>query len=107
VFHFKYIHRYLIGKYKLLEVSWAPKWKRGDDPDLAELFEHKDKSVREFKQDIYNKIIKPIPNKQYYSFANVDNYLQVPIIGPVFVFNLTIIQMGPGIVNIYLKSKFF
>jgi hypothetical protein len=107
VFHFKYIHRYLIGKYKLLEVSWTPKWKKGDDPDLAEMFEHKDKSIREFKQDIYNKIIKPIPNKQYYSFANVDNYLQVPIIGPVFVFNLTIIQMGPGIVNIYLKSKFF
>jgi hypothetical protein len=59
------------------------------------------------KQNIYNKIIKTITNKQYYSFANVDNYLNVPFIGPVFVFNLTIIQMGPIIVNIYLKSKFF
>ena len=107
VFHFRYIHRYLIGKYKLLEVSWSPKWKRGDDPTLEDLFDHHDKAIRQYKQDIYNKIIKPITNKQYYSFANVDNYLHLPIIGPVFVFNLTIIQMGPGIVNIYLKSKFF
>jgi cholesterol 7-dehydrogenase len=38
IFHFKYIHKYLISRYKILEVSWAPKWKRGDDPTLAELF---------------------------------------------------------------------
>jgi cholesterol 7-dehydrogenase len=107
IFHFKYIHRYLIGKYKMLEVAWTPKWKRGDDPDLADLFEHRDKSIRAFKQNIYNTIVKPIENKQYYSFANVDNYLVVPIIGHIFVFNLTIIQIGPGIVNIFLKTKFF
>ena len=38
VFHFRYVHRYLIAKYKMFEVSWNPKWKRGDDPDLAEIF---------------------------------------------------------------------
>jgi hypothetical protein len=91
----------------MFEVSWTPKWKRGDDPDLEELFQHKEKSIHEFKQNIFHKIIKPNANKQYYSFANVDNYLHLPIIGPVFVFNLTIIQMGPGLVNVYLKSKLF
>lgn len=91
----------------MLEFSWSPMWKRGDDPALAELFVHRDKAIHEYKQEIYNKIIKPIPNKQYYSFANVDNYINFPIIGRIFFFNLTIIQMGPGIVNVYLKSKLF
>ena len=91
----------------MLEVSWAPKWKRGDDPNLEELFEHRDKHIRAYKQELFHKLVKPMENKQYYSFANVDNYLMLPIIGPLFVFNLTIIQMGPGIVNIYLKTRFF
>jgi hypothetical protein len=63
--------------------------------------------VRAFKQRVYNELIKPLPNKQYYSFANVDNYVHLPLLGPTFFFNLTIVQMGPGIVNVFLKTHFF
>ncbi len=31
MFHFKYVHKYLIGSLKMFEVIWAPKWKKGDD----------------------------------------------------------------------------
>lgn len=46
IFHFKYIHKYLIAKYKMFEVSWSPQWKRGDDAELHTLFEHKSKMIR-------------------------------------------------------------
>lgn len=106
-FHFKYIHKYLIGRYKMLEVIWNPKWKRGDDPELSQIFEHPSKNVREFKQRIYKNLVEPLSNKQYYSFASVDNYVNLPILGPTFFFNITIIQMGPALVNIFLKTHFF
>ena len=106
-FHFKYVHRYLIGRFKMLEVTWKPKWVRGDNPDLPEIFEHDNKGVREFKQRIYNDLVKPLPNKQYYSFATVDNSMHLPLLGPTFFFNITIVQMGPALVNIFLKTPFF
>ena len=65
------------------------------------------KGVREFKQRIYNNCVKPLPNKQYYSFATVDNLIHIPILGPTFFFNITIVQMGPALVNIFLKTPFF
>ena len=107
IFHFKYVHRYLIAKYKMMEVSWKPKWKRGDDPELAEIFEHPSKGIREFKQRLYNECVKPLPNKQYYSFGTVDNYMHLPLLGPTFFFNITIVQMGPALVNVFLKTHFF
>ena len=91
----------------MLEVSWTPQWKRGDDPNLPELFDHKLKNVRAFKQEIYKNIVENLPNKQYYSFGTVDNYLLLPIFGKTFHFNITIIQAGPGLVNVFLKSHFF
>ena len=106
-FHFKYVHRYLIGRFKMLEVTWKPKWVRGDSPDMPQIFQHNMKGVREFKQRIYNKCVKPLPNKQYYSFATVDNLIHIPILGPTFFFNITIVQMGPALVNIFLKTPFF
>ena len=36
--HFKYIHTDIIRNVKSLQFLWKPKWKRGDDPDLKEMF---------------------------------------------------------------------
>ena len=43
--HFKYVHKYAFTKYKMLEFSWFPMWRRGDDPLVGEIFSHKDKAV--------------------------------------------------------------
>lgn len=46
-------------------------------------------------------------NKEYLSFANIDNYITLPILGKLFIFNLTVVQMGPGLVYVFLKTHFF
>lgn len=107
MFHFRYVHKYLIASLKLFEVSWVPQWCRGDDPHLGDLFEHSEKPIQAFKQSILEQIKQDAKNLQYYSVGNVDNYLKVPFFGKVFMFNLTIVQMGPGYVNIFLKSPLF
>ena len=86
---------------------WLPTWKRGDDPDLAAVFESPNKKIREFKQTIYNNLVKDLKNKEYYSFANIDNYIKLPFLPRIFVMNLTVIQMGPGLVYVFLKNPIF
>ena len=51
--------------------------------------------------------MKDHKNKECLSFANIDNYLILPIIGRFFIFNLTVVQMGPGLVYVFLKTKLF
>ncbi len=46
-------------------------------------------------------------NKEFYSFANIDNYLITPFLPRIFMFNLTVVQMGPGLVYVFLKNRFF
>ena len=101
------MHKYPISGIDCIQFSWVPDWKRGDDPDLPALFEHPKPNIRKFKQSIYERLVKDHKNKEYLSFANIDNYIVLPIIGKLFVFNLTVIQMGPGLVYVFLKTHFF
>ena len=50
ILHFKYVHTHIIPNFDWLKFSWKAKWKRGDDADLKEMFEHEKDYVREFKQ---------------------------------------------------------
>lgn len=38
ILHFKYVHTEIIPKISWLSFSWKAKWKRGDDPDIKEMF---------------------------------------------------------------------
>jgi cholesterol 7-dehydrogenase len=107
VFHFKYVHKYPISGINWMQFMWVPNWKAGNDPDLPALFEHSSKDIREFKQQIYNNLVKDHKNKEHLSFANIDNFILLPLIGKLFVFNLTVVQMGPGLVYVFLKTHFF
>ena len=49
VFHFKYVHSEIIPKVNIVQFLWLAKWRRGDDPDVREIFEHDVKYVRDFK----------------------------------------------------------
>ena len=46
-------------------------------------------------------------NKEYFSFGNINNYVKLPFFNKIFLFNLTIVQMGPGLVYIFLRSPIF
>lgn len=62
-YHFKYVHKLPITGVNLLQFMWIPDWKTGSDPNLADIFQHKSKDVHEFKQRIYNDLVKDQPNK--------------------------------------------
>ena len=71
------------------------------------MFTHPIKDIHEFKQNLYNNLVKPHQNKDYLSFANIDNYVVFPVIGKIFLFNLSVFQMGPGLVYVFFKTRFF
>lgn len=85
---------------------WNSKWKRGDDPNVAEMFEHDIKYVRDLKQKVYNELFKPYPQKNLLSIGYIDNYINLPVIGYKFMLNITIMQLGCSTVFIFLKGPF-
>ena len=50
ILHFRYVHTQIIAKINFISFAWKAKWKRGDDPDIKEMFEHEKDYVRDFKQ---------------------------------------------------------
>jgi cholesterol 7-dehydrogenase len=107
IYHFKYVHKQIIPHVDLIQFIWEAKWMRGDDPDLKSMFEHNDKTMREYKQKLYRDYIEPYPEKKYISIGYLDNYIKVPILGRIFLLNATIFQIGPGCVFIFVKSHYW
>lgn len=107
ILHFRYVHQEIIPKISWLAFDWKAKWKKGDDPELKEMFEHEKDYVREFKQEIYRDFVEPFKQKEYLSVAYLDNYLNFPFGIKCFMFNATIIQYGPTTVFIFLRSPLY
>lgn len=105
--HFKFVHNSAIQNSDFLTYLWQPRWKRGDDPEVAEMFHHKKKYIDEFKQEIYHKFFEPYPCKNFLSVGYIDNFIKIPLLGYVFMLNITIIQVGSSTVFIFLKSPAF
>ena len=105
--HFRFVHPDVIPNVKeRVNYLWKPRWKRGDDPDVASMFEHDVKCVRDLKQRVYEQIFKPYQEKKYLSVGYIDNYIKLPFFGYKFMLNITIIQVGCSTVFIFLKSPF-
>ena len=107
VYHFKYVHTEVIPKINFLSFLWKAKWKRADDPDIKEVFEHTNAAAKKFKQMLWDKFINPFPRKEFISVGYIDNYLKLPFMGYLYQFNVTIIQLGCSTVFIFLKSSIF
>ena len=56
---------------------------------------------------LYEKYIEPFPEKRFISVGYLDNYVNFPILGPKYQFNVTILQVGCSTVFILLKSPLF
>ena len=66
--HFRFVHPDVIPNVKEgVTYLWKPRWKRGDDPDVAEMFQHSVKCVRELKQKVYKEIFLPYKQKNFLS----------------------------------------
>ena len=107
IFHFKFVHNKPIKSTDLVSMSWPAEWMRGDDPDLQRLFTHEKKHINEFKRQLYDEYIRDYQTKSKLSVASIDCFITFPFIGKVFLFNLTAIQIGSALVNIFIKTPLF
>ena len=105
--HFYYVHKHIHRALKFLEIIWLATWKKGDDPSIAESFKHPKKYIDEWKQELYGRYIKDNPGAANIGVLHVDSYVKLPFFGNFYFFSITAFQVGPGIVNIFVKSFFF
>ena len=78
---------------------------RASSPDLFEVMRHKVPFIDEFKSRTLRKYITET-NKNYLNVISLDCYMN--ILGfKFFFFNATGFQVGPGLVYLFLKSRFF
>ena len=105
VLHFKYVHNeilpYLVNGY------WDARWIRGDDPLLREKLNQKDKKLNEYRMKLIDRYVTE-ENKKYIGVINLDNeisILNLPL--KLNFFFLTGFQVGPGLVYLFIKGKFF
>lgn len=78
---------------------------RASSPDLFEVMRHKVPFIDEFKSRTLRQYITEA-NKNYLNVISLDCYMN--ILGfKFFFFNATGFQVGPGLVYLFLKSRFF
>jgi cholesterol 7-dehydrogenase len=105
VLHFRYVHTEIIPL--LVTGYWDASWTRGDDPLLREKLKHKDNKLNEYRTRLLDQFVTE-ENKKYIGVIHLDNeisILNLPI--KLNFFFLTGFQVGPGLVYLFIKGKFF
>lgn len=105
--HFYYVHKYVHKFIKFVEIIWLAVWKKGDDHDIEDSFSHPKKHIHEWKQDLYRRFIKGNPGASNIGVLHFDAHVKLPFLGSFYFFTTTALQVGPGIVYIFVKSYFF
>jgi cholesterol 7-dehydrogenase len=107
IMHFYYVHKYLVSAWKWFYVNWLASWVRLDSEDIKGKFTHTLKNVDEFKKRIYENMVKGNKDGKYIGSVNVDAYINLPFLKEFFGWNITVFQVGSGVVYIIVKSYFF
>jgi cholesterol 7-dehydrogenase len=79
---------------------------RGDDPDLRAKMTHKIPWVNEHKQKLFDQHLNKT-NSKYIGVMYLDMYMKVLNFKPLFFFNATVFQVGPGLVYLFLISPYY
>lgn len=78
---------------------------RASSPDLYTVMQHRYEFINKFKTNLLKKFITK-SNQDYLNVISLDCYMN--ILGfKFFFFNATGFQVGPGLVYLFLKSRFF
>jgi cholesterol 7-dehydrogenase len=104
IMHFIYIHSAIIPY--LVRMFWDAKWVRGDDPELRQKMSHNDKYFNEYRTKVLDNFLTE-ENKKYIGVIHLDNQMSIFGSPKIHFFSLTGFQVGPGLVYLFLKSKFF
>lgn len=103
--HFDFLHTQVIDCLPFIKYDWLMKSHRAAEDDIFEYMEHKVEWVNEHKQRLLKKHITE-ENKKYLNVIYLDCYLI--IFGfKFFLFGLTGFQVGPSLVYLFLKFKWF
>ena len=102
--HFIYIHSEIIPL--LIKGYWDAKWVRADDPQLIQKMTLEDKSHNEFRMKLINRFINE-KNKKSIGVLHLYNTISICGLPETSFFTLTGFQVGPGLVYLFIKGKFF
>jgi len=63
--------------------------------------------VDKWRRNIHAKVIKDNPDLKYYGIGSIDGYVNLPYIREFFGYNISVFQVGPGTVYLFVKFYFF
>ena len=104
--HFLYVHSALLPFTDFIGATWRAKWRPGDDPNLRKELEHDIPWVQAYKTKIFDRFLND-KNKKYIGCLSLDNYVTLGGSKPIFFFNASVFQVGPGLVYLFLVSPFY
>jgi cholesterol 7-dehydrogenase len=104
--HFDFVHSSFLDAFPFIKVHWNMLSERATEPDLLNKMKHDNEEIQKFKWGLIQKYITD-ENKQYVNVISLSCYLIFFEKHKLFLFNGTGFQVGPGIVYLILKSKFF
>ena len=103
--HFDFLHTRLISWVSFITFDWKMVSHRADDSDLYEIMKHKYEFINDFKMKLLKQYLTE-ENSKYINVISLCCYVQV-FNFKFFLFNATGFQVGPALVYLFLKSKFF
>lgn len=100
--HFDFLHTSFMA---FIKFEWSMLSHRASAPDLYEVMRHRSLFIDKFKSRILREFITET-NKNYVNVISLDCYIKI-FSFKFFFFNATGFQVGPGLVYLFLKSRFF
>lgn len=100
--HFDFLHTTFMAG---IRFEWTMLSHRAASPDLFDVMRHRRAFIDSFKSTILRRYITE-SNKNYVNVISLDCYIRI-FCFKFFFFNATGFQVGPGLVYLFLKSRFF
>ncbi len=104
--HFDFVHSSFLDSFPFIKVKWSMLSERASEPELLKMMTIADPDIQKFKWSLIKKYIND-ENKKYVNVISLSCNLIFFEKYKLFLFNGTGFQVGPALVYLILKSKFF
>lgn len=101
--HFDFLHTKFMTNF--ITFDWTMKSERASSKQLLDIMQHERAFINKFKMNVLDKFLNDA-NRPYVNIISLDCYMKI-FNWKFFFFNATGFQVGPGLVYLFLKSKFF
>lgn len=69
------------------------------------MFTHTNKGVHKWKRTIWDNYVKNYPHKDHITVGSVEIVVKIPFIPGIGIGNITIMQLGPSFVYIFVRLR--